>query len=142
MTCEQCQQPFEAKRRTAKFCSERCKKRYQRRPDTPKPSAAPRAGQEQETDSDQEFSGLLVGLTASTVTKLDTAGSLDGPEGQAALILAARIQATSVLETGTSLAALVREFRATLADATKDQAPAADPVDELLKRRERKRTAG
>jgi hypothetical protein len=125
-TCE-CGAEFEAKRAAAKYCSERCKKRAQRRPGgTTKvvtlPPAAPAS-----TGS----------LAAATQAELDRAGRLASAVGQAALALARRIDASHG-ETGSALAALVREHRATLAEAVKDVEVAADPLDELRNRRERK----
>jgi hypothetical protein len=80
------------------------------------------------------------GLFVSAEAKLEAAGRRGEPAGQAALILAARIEA-GVLETGSSLASMVREFRATLTEALKDGKPVADPVeDELEAARERKRS--
>jgi hypothetical protein len=76
-------------------------------------------------------------LAAATQAELDRAGRLGSAVGQAALALARRIDASQG-ETGSALAALVREHRATLAEAVKDAEVAADPLDELRNRRERK----
>jgi hypothetical protein len=128
-TCEVCPTEFEAKRAAAKYCSEKCKKRAQRRPGgtraakvvTLPPAAPVSAGS----------------LAAATQAELDRAGRLASAVGQAALALARRIDASHG-ETGSALAALVREHRATLAEAVKDAEVAADPLDELRGRRERK----
>lgn len=131
-TCE-CGTEFEAKRAAAKYCSERCKKRAQRRPGGTRtakvvtlPPAAPVS------------SGSLA---AATEAELDRAGRLGSAVGQAALALARRIDASHG-ETGSALASLVREHRATLAEAVKDAEVAADPLDELRSRRERKLAGG
>lgn len=136
-SCEDCGAPFEAKRAAARFCSERCKKRAQRkarsRPPSPSPgmvTARPAAA--------------VSGLLASAEARLAAAGRLDGPEGQAAMILAARIEMSALgAETGSGVASLVRQFHASMAEALKDaDRGAADPVDELRTRRELKLSAG
>lgn len=74
---------------------------------------------------------------AATEAKLAAAGRLDGPEGQAALILATRIEHAEA-ETGSAVASLVRQLHETLAEALKDASGAASPLDELRARRERR----
>jgi hypothetical protein len=78
------------------------------------------------------------GVMAATEAELDSVGRLETPLGQAALVLAVRLEA-SHREPGTALAALVREHRAALAEAMRGARVAADPVDELRARRDRKR---
>lgn len=127
-TCE-CGTAFDAKRAAAKYCSERCKKRAQRRPGgterAPAKPAVPVTGE----------------LSISVLLELDAAGRADSAVGHAALALAARIDAAEG-ETGSALAAMVRELRATLAEALADGKREADPVDELRTRRDRKLSAG
>ena len=134
--CAMCPAEFDAKRASARYCSERCKKRAQRAPDRPAvppgtvpAPPAPPAGP------------ALGGLTAATEAKLAAAGRLDGPEGQAALILAARIDLSPFsAETGAGVAALVRQLHATLAEALAGAKTKHDPgEDELRKARERRR---
>lgn len=131
--CAVCPAEFEAKRASARYCSERCKKRAQRAPDR-KPTAPGKA---------PESPGALTagGLLAATEAKLAAAGRLDGPEGQAALILAARIDLSPFgAETGASVAALVRQLHATLDVALAGAKEKSDPVeDELRAARERRR---
>jgi len=128
--CGDCGLTFEAKRATAKYCGERCRKRAQRRPPAliaPSPAI------------DEPAS---IGPTAlATTAELELAGRLDTAVGQAAVILARRIDASSG-ETGSSLASLVREHRAALAEAMRDSEGKADPLDELRTRRERKLAGG
>ena len=133
--CAVCPAEFEAKRASARYCSERCKKRAQRAPDRTAAAAQP-----------GKAPGLPAalapgGLTAATTAKLDAAGRLDGPEGQAALILACRIDLSPFsAETGASVAALVRQLHATLAEALAGATKTGDPVeDELRTARERRR---
>lgn len=130
-TCEVCPTEFEAKRASAKYCSEKCKKRAQRRPGgvtaakvVPLPAAP----------TSEPAGG---GVAAATLAQLDEAGRTDTALGQTALALARRIDRADA-ETGSSLAALVRQHQATLAEAVRDAQVEADPLDELRGRRERK----
>lgn len=131
-----CGEVFEAKRASARFHSERCKKRAQRSPgNAPSRPAVP--------PQQQAVAAPTGGLLAATAAKLVTAGRLDGPEGQAALILAARIEMSAVsAETGAGVASLVKQYHATMAEALKDAGKATSPLDELRSRRERKLSAG
>lgn len=129
-TCDSCGQPFEAKRAAAKYCGERCKKRAQRQPKAPDSEVSPRAA---EVTADA--------LAVATRTELEAAGRLASATGQAALVLARRIDSCEA-ETGSSLAALVREHRATLGEALQAAEGKADPLDELRVRRERKLASG
>jgi hypothetical protein len=133
--CAVCPAEFEAKRASARYCSERCKKRAQRSPDR---QAGAQPGRAAEPPAGLAAPG---GLTAATAAKLAGAGRLDGPEGQAALILAARIDLSPFsAETGASVAALVRQLHATLAEALAGAKRTSDPVeDELRTARERRR---
>lgn len=130
-TCAMCPTEFEAKRSAAKYCSERCKKRAQRRPGGTKAAKVLAISAEPPSETP------LGGTAAATAAELERAGRLETALGQAALALAYRIDA-GVGETGSSLAALVREHRATLAEAVRDARQKADPLDELRARRERK----
>lgn len=80
---------------------------------------------------------------AATAAKLAKAERVDSPEGQAALILAARIEMSVIsAETGAGLASLVKQYHATMAEALKDAAKGTSPLDELRSRRERKLASG
>lgn len=130
--CAECGEEFEAKRTAAMYCSGRCTKRAQRRPN---PQEGPAPVREMPV---QPSAGSV---TASTQAELERAGREESAAGQSALALARRIDASSG-ETGSGVAALVREHRAVLAEALKDAETAADPIDELRTRRERKLASG
>lgn len=132
--CFDCGIEFDAKRSAAKYCSERCKKRAQRRPGGVSETSEVPATQEQD-----ERIGDAESLTAAVRTELAAAGRSESAAGRVVLALAQRIDAGD-RESGASLASLVKEFRASMADATKGVKEAADPVDELRARRERKHT--
>jgi hypothetical protein len=78
------------------------------------------------------------GLVAATARQLEAVDRLDSPHGQAALVLAQRIE--SGHEHGSAVAALTRELRSTLEAALEGVRPAADAVDELRLRREHRRS--
>lgn len=130
-TCAMCPTEFEAKRSAAKYCSEKCKKRAQRKPGGTKAAKVVKLPAE---SADGSAAGPL---TVATMAELEAAGRLNTALGQAAVALAGRID-TGATETGSGLAAMVREHRATLAEALRDAEGQADPLDELQARRERK----
>lgn len=133
--CEACGRPFEAKNKLARFCTEvDCRRRRARarkqkqlsgRVVDLRPPDDPPAGQ----------SG--VSTYSTTLDRLTSAGRVETPLGQAALRLAARIDG-SHSDTGSSLAAMVRELAKTLVGALEGAATPDDPVDELRAARERR----
>ncbi len=132
--CHQCGQPFEAERPHAKWCSATCRKQNQRASGASVTELRP-AGQAEEEP-------VEVGpVTGATWRKLEEAERLDTPEGMTALALAHRLDHGG-RDTGSALASVARELRATLAEALKGAAVEADPVDEIRARRERKLANG
>lgn len=113
--CGICGRPYEAKTNASRYCGSTCRNRKAR-------GSAPIA----ETVGE---------LPAQTRAQLEAAGRLDTVIGQQAVRLAEQI----CVETGSSLAALNRELRATMAEALADVAPVADALDELKARREARR---
>lgn len=135
-TCKVCGAEFESKSKLAKYCSERCKKRAQRAPR--------RVDAEPDANAETAFPTMPNGmpsLTVATATELAEAGRLNTAAGVSALLLAVRLDQTTA-DTGSSIAALVREHRAALAKAVEGAATLADPIDELRSRRDVKRAAG
>lgn len=130
--CESCPKRFESRSPKARFCSDKCRKRASR-------SRTPDG-----SDSDGEASVIVApaGVLVATLRELERAGRADTPLGQIALALAARLQFATA-DTGSALASVSKELRATLAAATEGAERAADPVDELRrKREERQRKRG
>ena len=127
--CAVCEAGFDAKRATAKYCSSRCRVRAARqpKPDAPRPPQMP-------VDPDAE-------LWTATLAELAAAGRVASASGQAALLLARRLD-SPLIEPGSSVAAMVREHRAALADALKGAVSEVNPLDELRARRERKLDTG
>ena len=123
--CESCKRAYQATRPNSKYCGDTCRKRAQRSPKstTVKSPRVPHP--------------VLAGLGAVTARELEDAGRLDTVLGQAAMVLARRIE--SPMETGASIASMTKQLRETLTDALKGAAMAADPLDEIRARRESKR---
>lgn len=139
-TCEVCGVAFDAKRQSARYCSDRCRVRASRRrgaSSTPVTDADPLRDTAETSISTPRGS-----VFAATRTELEAAGRAESAVGVAVLALALRIDGAASAETGAGLAALVKEFRATLESALADAEPAADPLDELRERRERRFNAG
>ncbi|WP_202235285.1 hypothetical protein [Actinacidiphila reveromycinica] len=130
-TCD-CGKEFEAKRSSARYCSERCKKRAQRRPGGVEADVKvlPRP-------ADDEGDGALAEVVRAELAAVARA---ETSAGQVALALARRIDGAEQ-ESGASLAALVKEFRASLAAATAGAEVETDPIDELRAHVQRKRAA-
>ena len=70
--------------------------------------------------------------------ELQAAGRLSTAAGAAVMMLARRIDSAGPLETGSAYAALVKEFRAAMAEAVANAEQEDDPIDELRLQRERK----
>lgn len=133
--CGVCGASFEAKRRTAKYCCGRCRKRAQRIDVNAAPDRPTQARDEPSTQADAGSDSL----ESAALSELEAAGRASSAAGRTVLALARRIDGGGQ-ETGASFASLVKEFRASLAQALKGAEQASDPVDELRERRERKRT--
>jgi len=128
--CDHCGTTYEAARPSSKFCGPTCRQRHRRNPELA--SAAPVAA----VASIPAPAGVLV----ATRAELDAAGRSTTSLGAAALALAARID--SNLDTGSALAALVKQHSATVAEAVKGAQVSASPLDELRRRRDLKRASG
>jgi hypothetical protein len=126
LACQVCEERFEAKRSTAKYCSERCKKRAQRG-----------AGAKNAETREQETRSGLGSVAAATLIELQEAKRLQTPLGQAALALAHRLD-MSQMDTGQAVASLAKQLQQTLEAATADAQLENDPVDEVRAARERK----
>lgn len=129
--CERpgCETEFEAKRPNRRFCTPACRLQAHRSP-AAKAAPAPRAPKARGG----------TGLTRATRAELSAAGRVSSTAGQAALLLARRIDGGGA-ETGAALAAMIREHAQAMERALRD-GQAADPVrdrqDEVAQRRERR----
>lgn len=120
--CDACGEPYIAKRRNSRFCSDTCRKRGHR-------------GQAFSADSVSDYAGAEIVLV--TKATLEQAGRLTTVLGAAAVELA-----RSIPHAGDSAkAGLVKELRAVMAEALDGVTQAADPFDELAARRDSKQNA-
>jgi hypothetical protein len=124
--CDVCQIPYQARRASSRFCSARCRQRAQRSPSTS--WRAPVAAIVKPGDVAEGY------LTGATLAELEAADMVTSSLGQLALLLARRLD-TLTMDTGSSIAALVREHRATLNAAVGAGTRAVDPLDQLAMQR-------
>lgn len=75
-------------------------------------------------------------VRAAVEASLREAGKRDTAMGEAALVLAARLDAGT--DPGSAMAAMAKELRTTMTELTRGVSAVADPVDELRRRRERR----
>lgn len=108
--------------KTKKYCDAKCRKRGQLGIRVI-PTAAPVDG--------------LGPVESVTFAELAAVERLETVAGASAVALARSIDSGGV--TGSAMAALVKELRATMVDATADVRVAADPLDELRQRRQLRR---
>jgi len=126
-SCALCGNAFEAKRPHAKYCGARCRVGASRGGlSTPRTPAVARS----------ESGGLVDAVRAA----LEAADRVNTVKGQHALELAGRIVNAPGMNTG--VAALSKRLDDVLAEALRDSAKVANPLDELRARRDRKRRAG
>lgn len=122
--CDQCGVDYEAKRPSSRYCSARCRNRSARaNGGKPRPSAS----QPEATAPD---SAIADHVARELGNQVDTAA------GQMAIALARRLDAN--LDTGSAMAAVARELRTLIVEVLGNQPQAADPIDELRARRDRR----
>lgn len=127
--CEACGSEFDAKRSNHRFCKATCRVRGSR---APKIKAVPEPEPDEGAGADVvvPFEGALVRVTRA---QLDKAGRLDTPLGVMTLVLAARLDnPLNLADTGSSFAAVSKEYRATLAEAMRDAETERDELDHIL----------
>jgi hypothetical protein len=135
VSCAECRKLFEAKTRSATFCSVKCRQAASRRdrearaegeiaPVTPFPTP-------ETPDSPPE-----TGLVATTRRKLEEAEAVDTVEGQIALRLAQKLAQPG--DTGSAMASLARQLSTAMAEALAAGTKKTDVVDELGAWRDKK----
>lgn len=122
LTCAACGEGLTGRQR--KFCSDQCRKRHAR---------GARASDRSKPDSEHVHDGIE-STEAATMFALQEAGKLGTPGGQAALVLARRID-RSHKDTGAGLASMVKRLQETVAQLTAGAHVEDDPLDELEQRR-------
>lgn len=139
--CAHCTGRFTAKRASAKYCSDRCRQRAKRAPQqaperlagaalivlpTPPPTA-PSTGEDED------------GLVATTERELREADRLNTSAGQAAMFLARVLETAGAMQTGSSIASLIREHRAALSKALDGALKTESPLEQLRRARQERR---
>jgi hypothetical protein len=134
ITCATCSTDFNARSSRARFCSAKCRTaaHYRRTklgiPETRE--TKPKARKPKPVDSP-------TGTLGAVIAELTAAGRLQTSAGQAAIVLARRIDDGA--ESSSGLAALTREMSARMAEATANVVQAGDALDELRAKREARR---
>lgn len=123
--CDYCGRPYYGLTAKSRFCGDQCRKRHHR---GAKNGADPKA-----TAAVLKMVGSPTGSVTSAVTE-SLAEQIATPQGQVALVLAARLDSPDG-ETGASLAALARQLVATLSGFDEVTETVADPLDELRAKR-------
>lgn len=132
--CQVCGKPFPAKRASARYCGERCKKRAQRNPGRPANGTPVPVGGLAQVSPIRDSVGRVAAMTER---KLLDAGRLDTVMGAVALALAAKVDEPG-LDTGSSLAAVARELDRCLEKALEGVIVAETPLERQRRAREMK----
>ncbi len=129
--CESCGVAYTAQRTSSRFCGDTCGKRAQR---------ATAAGIPLRAATPDGHPAPPSELERVVVRELEAVGRLESVAGQVALELAYRV--ASPYESGAAVASLAKQFREAMAKALAGVDRAADPLDEIRARRDRKRGVG
>lgn len=142
--CEACGKQFEAKRSTAKYCSNGCRVQAQRGAASGK---AANTGKDKGTVVAFGLAAVPPGdarsrepgpLEASARAELESFGRAETLAGGVVLALARRIDQAGPMDTGSGFAALAKELRAAMAVAVAGAEQEADPIDQVRGQREKK----
>lgn len=121
--CDSCGVTYEAKRPSSRYCSSRCRGRAAR-------AGVSKPRQPSEPRPVSTSTEIAQHVTAELGDQIGTAA------GQMALALAHRLDAS--VDTGSAMAAVARELRTLMVEVLGSMPQAADPIDELRARRERR----
>lgn len=138
--CVVCGGKFTAKRDRARFCSPRCQMRSSRA--TKRGEELPPMRREgsplvvlpKAKPSEGESEGGMVGVT---VAALEAGDRLNTPMGQATLLIA-RILDSGIQDTGSSIAALIRQYDASLTKALDGSSVVETPLERMKRQRQLK----
>ncbi|MFJ9374425.1 hypothetical protein [Streptomyces sp. NPDC101455] len=124
-----CGEEFEAKRPTAKYCGDRCRKRAQRGTNTSNTTSTVVAfGLAPRPPRGEPEPGPL---EAAAHAELESFGRADTLAGGVVLALARRIDGAGPMDTGSGFAALAKELRASMAVALAGADQESDPIDQV-----------
>jgi hypothetical protein len=130
--CAQCGKTFGAQRKTAQYCTSKCRVDAKRTRD--RIGAPPPRREGAQVYAMPVRPAADVGFLAATEAKLSEANRLDTYQGLAAMF-AARVLDSGVQDTMSSMATMLREYKASMKEALQDVKTVDDPVENLLKRR-------
>lgn len=133
--CQHCGAGFTGKRRTAKYCSAKCRKDAN---NARRGQVAPDAGNPVVEQAARVADGPRKTLVEAVEAELTALGKLDTTLGAQAIDLARKMRAPG--ETGAAVAALSRELRSVMVLVSRE-VEVGDQVDELKAKRDEKRTA-
>ena len=131
--CDRCGHPFAPASKRARFCSVKCRTQATRARAQGQPESIAKPKRTRKPKPVDSPTGTL----GAVIAELTEAGRLQTSAGQAAVALARRIDDGA--ESSSGLAALTREMRAAMAEATANVAQAGDALDELRAKREARR---
>ncbi|MGW4876549.1 hypothetical protein ACWEPI_08335 [Streptomyces sp. NPDC004262] len=136
--CEACGEQFEAKRSTAKYCSNGCRVQAQRGAANGKSKSTVVAFGLAAVPPDEDRPRGLGPLEQQAQAELESFGRAETLAGGVVLALARRIDQAGPADTGSGFAALAKELRAAMAVALAGAEQEADPIDQVRKQREQK----
>lgn len=139
--CEQCGRVFKAESDRAKYCATRCRtaatRARKRLADVPSVVDGARMVALPPMAAEKQAAGG--GMVEVTAAALEAAGRVNTPMGRATLLIA-QILDSGIQDTGSSIAALIRQYDASLTKAL-DGAQVAETPLERQKRQRQLRTA-
>jgi hypothetical protein len=127
--CDVCCVPYVAQRRTSRYCSGRCRVRASR---------AGLSGPGRPVRRVDLVSSGPSALVQAVTAELERVGKLDSAFGVMAVLLAERLTASPFVS-GAGVVALSRELTKVMDIATRDTVVGPDVLDEIQRRREKKR---
>jgi hypothetical protein len=135
-SCDFCGREYEAQRSSSRFCAQKCRfamHEHRKRTGDEVVSLPAR----KDTKARPQAVSPAGGVEVSTRALLESSGLVGAPLGAMALALAQRIDSAVILgESGSSIAAMARELRATLTEVTRGAQALSDPIDELRRHRQ------
>jgi hypothetical protein len=139
VACANCGREFQAQRKTAKYCTSACRvaatrKRQRDAAPAPRREGAQVYALPPVSDAPSE------GFHAATQRQLEEAGRAESYQGRAALF-AARILDSGVQDTMSSMATMLREYKASMREALEGVRAVDDPVESILARRQKRVSA-
>jgi hypothetical protein len=135
VSCQECGELFDAKRRGALFCGPTCRKRSSDR-DIAARKAGELAPVTPISPPETPIQPTETGLVAETRRALEDAEAVSSVHGQIALTLAAKL--ARAVDTGSAMASLAKQLSIAMTEALASGTKKADALDELAAWRDKK----